>query len=103
MLVDLEPDQAYRMSLRIAKDLGWRIVDPTPPNLRGDGEAQIDATARSLFFAFVDDIAIRIRSQGLKTEIDIRSASRVWRHDFGANARRVERFISEAQQSVEAR
>ncbi len=27
MLVDLEPDQAYRMSLRIVKELGWRIVD----------------------------------------------------------------------------
>jgi uncharacterized protein (DUF1499 family) len=103
MLLDLEPDQAYRMSLRIAKDLGWRIVDSTPPNLRGDGDAHIDATTRSLFFAFVSDIAIRIRAQGAKTEIDIRSASRVGRHDFGANARRVERFIWEVQQSVDAR
>ncbi len=103
MLLDLEPDQAYRMSLRIAKELGWRIVDSTPPNLRGDGDAHIDATTRSLFFAFVSDIAIRIRAQGPKTEIDIRSASRVGRHDFGANARRVERFIAAVQQSVDAR
>src|SRR6185437_2561885 len=103
MLVDLEPDQAYRMSLRIAKELGWRVVDSTPPNLRGDGDADIDATTRSLFFGFVADIAIRIRVQGPKTEIDIRSASRVGRHDFGANARRVERFIAAVQQSIDAR
>lgn len=103
MLVDLEPDQAYRMSLRIAKDLGWRIVDATPPNLRGEAEAHIDATDRSLFFGFLADIAIRIRAQGAKTQIDIRSASRVGRHDFGANARRVLRFIDAVQQSVEAR
>jgi uncharacterized protein (DUF1499 family) len=103
MLVDLEPDQAYRMSLRIAKELGWRIVDSTPPNLRGEGDAHIDATTRSLFFAFSSDIAIRIRAQGPKTEIDIRSASRVGRHDFGANAQRAERFIEAVQQSVDAR
>jgi uncharacterized protein (DUF1499 family) len=103
MLVDLEPDQAYRMSLRICKDLGWRVVDSTAPNLRGEAEAHIDAIDRSLFFGFVSDIAIRIRAQGAKTAIDIRSASRVGRHDFGANARRVQRFIDAVQQSVEAR
>ena len=103
MLVDLEPDQAYRMSLRIAKDLGWRIVDASPPNLRGGGEAHIDATDRSLFFGFVSDIAIRIRPQGSQTQIDIRSASRIGRHDFGANARRAERFIDAVQELVEAR
>jgi uncharacterized protein (DUF1499 family) len=103
MLLDLEPDQAYRMSLRIAKELGWRLVDSTPPNLRGAGDAEIDATTRSLFFAFPSDIAIRIRAQGPKTQIDIRSASRVGRHDFGANARRVERFIAAVQRSVDAR
>jgi uncharacterized protein (DUF1499 family) len=103
MLVDLEPDQAYRMSLRIAKELGWRVVDALPPNLRGDGAAHIDATDRSLFFGFVDDIAIRIRPQANQTQIDIRSASRIGRHDFGANARRVERFMDAVQQSVEAR
>ena len=103
MLVDLEPDQAYRMALRITKELGWRVVDSTPPNLRGEAEAHIDATDRSLFFGFLSDIAIRIRAQGAKTEIDIRSASRVGRHDFGANARRALRFIAAVQQSVDAR
>src|ERR1700722_1691075 len=99
MQVDLEPDQAYRMSLRIAKDLGWRIVDALPPNLRGDGAAHIDAIDRSLFFGFVDDIAIRIRPQANQTQIDIRSASRIGRHDFGANARGGERFIEAVRQS----
>jgi len=103
ILVDLEPDQAYRMSLRIAKDLGWRVVDSSPPNLRGEGVAHIDATDRSLFFGFIDDVAIRIRPQANQTQIDVRSVSRVGRHDFGANARRVERFIDAVQQSVEAR
>ncbi|MDE3177994.1 MAG: DUF1499 domain-containing protein [Pseudomonadota bacterium] len=103
MLVDLEPEQAYRMALRIVKDLGWRVVDANPPNLRGEAEGHIDATDRSLFLGFIDDIAIRVRAQGPKTQIDIRSASRVGRHDFGANARRAQRFIDAVQQSVSAR
>ena len=101
--VDLEPDQAYRMSLRIVKDLGWRVVDATPPNLRGEAEAHIDATDRSLFFGFVADIAIRIRPQGAKTQIDLRSASRMGAHDLGANARRILRFAAAVQASTEGR
>ncbi len=101
--VDLEPDQAYRMSLRIARDLGWRVVDSAPPNLRGEAEAHIDATDRSLFFGFLTDIAIRVRPQGAKTEIDLRSASRIGAHDFGANARRIVKFADAVQQSTQAR
>jgi uncharacterized protein (DUF1499 family) len=103
LLVDLEPDQAYRMSLRIAKDLGWKVVDATGPNLRGEAEAHIDATDRSLFFGFWSDIAIRIRPQGAKTQIDLRSVSRVGAHDFGANARRILKFAAAVQASTEAR
>jgi len=103
MMLDLEAVQAYQMALRIAKELGWRIVDATPPNLRGDGVAHIDATDRSLVFAFVDDIAIRIRPLANQTRIDIRSVSRIGRHDFGANARRIRKFIAAVQESVQAR
>jgi uncharacterized protein (DUF1499 family) len=103
LMVDLEAAQAYQMSLRIVKDLGWRIVDANPPNLRGDGVAHIDATDRSPVFGFVSDIAIRIRPLANQTRIDMRSLSRVGRHDFGANARRIEKFIASAQESVQAR
>src|SRR5580692_5089324 len=103
MMVDLEAVQAYQMALRIAKELGWRIVDANPPNLRGDGVAHIDATDRSRVFAFVDDIAIRIRPLANQTRIDIRSVSRIGKHDFGANARRIRKFIAAVQESVQAR
>jgi len=103
MQVDLEAEQAYRLSLRIAKDLGWRVVDATPPNLRGDGVAHIDATDRSLIFGFVDDIAIRVRPLANQTRIDIRSVSRIGKHDFGANARRIGKFIAAVQDSVQER
>jgi uncharacterized protein (DUF1499 family) len=102
-MVDLEAEQAYRLALRICKDLGWRIVDATPPNLRGDGVAHVDATDRSLIFGFVSDIAIRVRPLTNQTRIDIRSVSRIGKHDFGANARRIRRFLAAVQESVQSR
>ena len=101
VLADLEPQQAYDMSVRIAKDLGWRLIDGTPPNLRGDGH--IDYIVRSPIFGFVDDITIRISPLSNQTRIDLRSTSRVGRHDFGANARHLRKFIAEAQDSLQAR
>ncbi len=103
ILVDLEPEQAYQLALRVAKDLGWRIVDSNPPNLRVDGVAQVEAIDRSLLFGFVDDIAIRIRPLASQTRIDIRSLSRVGRHDFGANARHIDRFAAAVQESMQER
>jgi uncharacterized protein (DUF1499 family) len=103
ILVDLEPEQAYQLALRVAKDLGWRVVDSNPPNLRVDGVAQIEATDRTLLFGFVDDIAIRVRPLASQTRIDIRSVSRVGRHDFGVNARRIDRFAAAVQESMQER
>ena len=103
ILVELEPEQAYRLTLRIAKELGWRIVDATAPNLRGDGVAHVDATDRSLIFGFVSDIAIRIRPLANQTRIDIRSVSRLGKHDFGDNAKRILKFSAAVQDSTQTR
>jgi len=97
LFVDLEAPQAYQMSLRVAKDVGWRIVDASPPNLRGDGVAHIEALDRSPVFGFPVDIAIRVTPLANQTRIDIRSTLRVGKHDFGANARRIRKFLLAAQ------
>jgi uncharacterized protein (DUF1499 family) len=97
LLVDLEAPQAYQMSLRIAKDIGWKVVDSTPPNLRGDGVAHIEALDKSLIFGFPVDIAIRVTPLANQTRIDLRAVVRVGKHDFGANARRIRRFLAAAQ------
>lgn len=102
ILVDLEPDEAFKLVLRAATALGWRIVDQTPPGgRRGDG--RIDAVDRSLVMRFPDDITIRIRPLAAQTRIDVRSVSRYGRHDFGVNARRIERFAEEMQTQLDAR
>ena len=101
IVVDLEPVQAYQLALRVAKDLGWQIVDSNPPNLRVDGVAQIEAIARSPLFGFADDIAVRVRPLASQTRIDLRSVSRVGRHDFGANDRHYRRFAAAVQDELQ--
>ena len=96
ILVDREPSDAYQLALQAAKARGWRIVDAIAPSVR-EGVGHIDAIDRSLFLGFPDDIAVRIKPLANQTRIDVRSTSRVWRHDFGANARRIEKFASEIQ------
>ena len=103
ILVDMEALQAYQLVLRLLKDLGWRIVDSTPPNLRGDGVAHVDAIDKTLFFGFSDDIAIRIAPQANQTRIDLRATTSLGKHDFGANARRIRRFVAAVQDASEAR
>ena len=101
--VEMDPTEAYRIALGAASDLGWSIVDAEPPNLAGDGSALIEATDKSLFFGFLSDIAIRIRPGATRTAIDVRSVSRVGKHDFGANARRVRQFIAAVKEAERER
>ncbi len=102
ILVDMELNDAYRAALQVAKARGWRIVDAIPPSVR-EGVGHIDASAKSLVLGFVDDIAIRIRPLANQSRIDIRSTSRVWRHDFGANADRIEKFAADVQEMAQAK
>ena len=101
IFVDLEPAQAYQLALRVTKDLGWKLVDSNPPNLRVDGVAQIEALARSPVFGFAYDIAIRVRPLASQTRLDLRSVSRVGRQDFGANARHFDRFAAAVQAALQ--
>jgi uncharacterized protein (DUF1499 family) len=102
ILVDMELNDAYQLALQAVKARGWRIVDAIAPSVR-EGVGHIDAIDRSLFLGFPDDIAIRIKPLANQTRIDIRSRSRVWPHDFGANAERIQKFAGEIQDLAQAK
>ena len=55
----------------------------------------IEAVDTSFWFGFKDDVVVRLKSHSNRTEIDIRSASRIGLRDFGKNAARVRRFLNE--------
>jgi uncharacterized protein (DUF1499 family) len=102
IVLDLEADDTYQLVLKAVAAEGWKIIDQTPPGGR-QGLGHIDAIDRTLIMGFPDDITIRIRPLAGQTRIDIRSASRYGRHDFGANARRITAFSDELQAQLDAR
>ena len=80
-------DRAFDRALAAARSLGWTVVS------KNREEGRIEATQRSFWFGFTDDIVVRVRPDAGGSRIDIRSASRVGVSDIGANAFRVRKFI----------
>jgi hypothetical protein len=95
-LLDQSPEETMMLALRAATNMGWRVLDSTPPAGR-TGVGRIEASARTLVFGFTDDVTIRIRPGVNETRVDLRSRSRVGRHDFGQNAQRIRAFQKELE------
>ena len=83
----LPPSQVFGPLLDVARGLGWEIVASVP------AEGRIEASERSFWFGFTDDIVIRVRTHPNGAQVDIRSASRVGESDLGVNARRITAFV----------
>ncbi len=80
----------------------WRVIDERPPIL-GRRDGHIEAIAYTPIMGFRDDVAIRIRATREGSRVDVRSASRYGRWDFGVNAGRVLSLIeaiNEASTSI---
>jgi uncharacterized protein (DUF1499 family) len=88
MLLPLPPQDAFTRAADVARAMGWEIVSADAATGR------IEATATTLWFGFHDDIIVRIAPQGTASRIDVRSVSRVGVSDIGANARRIQEYLS---------
>jgi len=78
----------FGQALATAKAMGWSIKEE---NLE---TGRIDATDKTFWYGFEDDITIRLRaSEGGGTIVDVRSLSRVGGSDLGKNAARVGAFL----------
>jgi len=102
VVLDLEPDDAFQLVLKAVAELHWRLIESVEPGGR-TGIGHVDAIDRTLIMGFPDDITIRIRPLAGQTRGDVRSASRYGSHDFGMNARRIEKFVEELQTQLENR
>jgi len=103
------PQQAFDVAMKVIVKRKWRVVDARPPREPAAGRVSdprapqgdrardgvIEAVARSLILGFREDVVVRIRPTSDGTRIDVRSASRYGRNDFGSNAARVRDLISD--------
>ena len=82
------PAEAFGRTLAVAGRMEWELLAADIETFR------IEATDRSFWFGFEDDVVIRITAAGENgSRVDIRSLSRVGVGDLGANARRVRAFL----------
>jgi uncharacterized protein (DUF1499 family) len=94
------PAAAYEAALAVVRKHKWSVIDARAP--QGRREGSIEAVPRSLIMGFRDDVAIRVAPLGNGSQIDIRSASRLAWHDFGANASRVRQLLEEIDDAANA-
>lgn len=88
LLLRMPPARAFELTLDVARDLGWTIVDADP------AAGRIEASDRTFWFGFTDDAVVRITpSAEGGARVDVRSVSRVGLGDVGTNARRVRSFL----------
>lgn len=74
---------------QVINNLGWQLV-----NIDAD-QGIVEATERTMWFGFKDDVIVRITDNGSKRLVDIRSKSRVGGSDLGKNAERIHKLIEE--------
>jgi uncharacterized protein (DUF1499 family) len=91
----LPRDAAFNRALDAARRMGWTIV------ASDDKAGRIEASDRSRWFGFTDDIVIRITPSGSDSRIDVRSSSRLGRSDFGVNAGRVRAYLGALRKTAE--
>ena len=88
------PAEAFARARATAAGMpGWVLVREDPDAL------ELEATATTPIFRFVDDVSIRVRAVAEGSRVDARSRSRLGRADFGANAARIREFIGALQRS----
>ncbi len=86
---------AFELALETAKAMpGWTIVAAE------SATGRIEASQTSRWFAFTDDIVIRVAADGPRSRIDMRSLSRQGRSDFGVNAARIRAYMGALKRRV---
>ncbi|MCO6392143.1 DUF1499 domain-containing protein [Aliihoeflea aestuarii] len=89
-IYDLSLADTIQAVLRVAAERGF---EPVAREDAGATGTTLEFTGYSLVVGFASDIAIRLRPDGMRTRVDMRSASRYGSHDQGENARRIGNFL----------
>ena len=87
LMMAMPVDSAFSLALRVAREMGWELVD------QNRAEGRIEATATTPWMGFKDDVVIRVTSASGISRVDVRSKSRVGRGDVGANAKRIREYL----------
>jgi uncharacterized protein (DUF1499 family) len=82
------PRAALARAERAARELGWAVVAVDT------AAGRLEATERTRWFGFYDDVVVRVAPADGGSRVDVRSLSRVGGSDVGTNAARIRRFLA---------
>lgn len=88
-MLPVPPADAFDRALEAVREMGWELLADDAGALR------IEATDRTFWFGFEDDVVVRVTADGeAGSRVDVRSLSRVGVGDLGVNARRVRELVA---------
>jgi uncharacterized protein (DUF1499 family) len=99
LIVATGPREAYEAAVAVISRRKWRLIGLHPPEA-GRLDGVIEAVARTPIMGFRDDVVVRVRAHEDGARIDVRSASRYGRGDFGTNAARIRNLVSDIDDFV---
>jgi Protein of unknown function (DUF1499) len=102
IVLDRPVEEAFELVEETARKLRWRVAAAEPPTGRPAKTGTLEATDQTLLVGFTDDIVVRVEGGPARARVDVRSASRYGAFDFGQNAARVRRFMTELRARAEA-
>lgn len=88
LIVSAPASAVFDAAAAVARGSGWQLVAADP------AAGRIEAIATTPMMRFKDDVVIRVRANGERTRVDMRSKSRVGVGDLGTNARRIRAFLA---------
>jgi hypothetical protein len=94
-------DRVFESIVTLTAERGWRMYRIASPPAEG-AEITIEAAAGSYLLNLPADVAIRLTDEETSSYVDMRSSSRYGLHDFGDNAARILRFLTDLDAVVAA-
>jgi uncharacterized protein (DUF1499 family) len=98
LLLTVNAQAAYEAARNVVTKRKWQVINERGPGGRREG--LIEAVARTPIMGFRDDVVIRVRAIPGGARIDVRSASRYGRHDFGTNAARIRSLTDDIDEAL---
>jgi uncharacterized protein (DUF1499 family) len=102
LVTDVSLPEAYDLVMGMITTAHWDVIAESAPDDKKPTFASIQAASTSAF-GFTDDIVVQLTTEGKRTRIDMRSASRVGKFDLGINAQRIDDFLLAVRQKLNER
>jgi uncharacterized protein (DUF1499 family) len=101
VITDRSPGDVFDIANDVMRQLDLSIVAEEAPGF-GSEDGFIEASERTMVLGLTDDVAIRISPDNGRTRVDIRSAARYPRLDFGRNGERVKLIARRLQAGIDS-